>query len=171
MAAAEMQQLMWLSAFVQAFDKMIPTTEVPEWLRRLKTMKTFAKKLIEERMGCLDPVEEKKVLRRSQHTGIKVYSYDDARVDKDDYGRKVTVDLEAMLTIADAALLECFSCPQGDVVKECQFRKAFHALGLQCGAARENPAPGQCEFRYDDSVKYVNPQYERVDGITIDQLP
>lgn len=171
MASAEMQQFMWLSAFVQAMDEIIKTTDIPEWNRRFKTIRTYLKKTIAERMACMDKVEEKKVLRRAQNMGIKVYSYDDARVDKDDFGRKVTVSLEALLTIADAALLECYSCPQGDCVKDCQFRKAFHALGLNCGAARVDPAPGECEFRFDNSVKYVTPQYVRVDEPAIDQLP
>ena len=171
LAAAEMQQFMWLSAFVQAMDEMIKTTDVPEWNRRFKTIRTYLKKTIAERMDSLDKVEEKKVLRRANNMGIKVYSYDDARVDRDDYGRKVTVDFEALLTIADAALLECYSCPQGDCVKDCQFRKAFHTLGLSCGASRTNPAPGECEFRFDDTVKHVNPQYKRVNEPAIEQIP
>lgn len=163
MAYNEMQQLMWLSAFVQATEKIIATTTVPEWTRRLKTIRTHLGKLIDERMAELDPKERMKVGRRATNTGIKVYSYDDARVDKDDFGRQVTVTLEDLLTLADAALLECHSCPQGDCVKDCQYRLAFHRLGLQCGASRENPADGECEFRKDNIQYNITPQYKRVD--------
>lgn len=163
MAYNEMQQVMWLSAFVQATEKIIATTTVPEWVRRLKTIKTHLGKIIDERIAELDPKERVKVERRANNTGIKVYSYDDARVDKDDFNRQVTVTLEDLMTLADAALLECLSCPQGDCVKDCQYRLAFHRLGLQCGAYRENPAPGECEFRRDDIIYNVNPQYKRID--------
>lgn len=169
MAYNEMQQFMWLSAFVQAIDKIIETTTVPEWTRRLKTIRTHLRTLIDERKEELDPQEEQKVIRRAKNTGIKVYSYDDARVDKDDVGRKVTVAFEDLLTLADAALLECHSCPQGECVKNCQFRLAFHRLGLQCGAARENPAEGECEFRRDNLQYNISPQYKRVDEIA--QMP
>ena len=101
---------------------------------------------------------------------IKVYGYDDVRVDKSDHDRSVTVKFEDLLTLADAALLECYSCPQGDCVKNCQYRMAFHSLGLNCGAARENPADGECEFRFNNEQKHVTPQYERVDE-KIEQIP
>ena len=169
MAYNELKQLMWLSAFVQAMEVIIETTSVPEWNWRLKTIKTHLTKIIAERQAVLDPKEEQKVIRRAKNTGIKVYSYDDFRVDKDDEGRKVTVAFEDLLTLADAALLECQSCPQGDCVKDCQFRLAFHRLGLQCGASRENPAPGECEFRRDNVQYNITPQYKRVDEIA--QMP
>ena len=165
MAYNEMKQLMWLSAFVQAMDTIIETTTVTEWAWRLKTIRTHLRKIIDDRCFSLDPKEHKKVLRRAKNTGIKVYSYDDARVDREDFNRQVTVTLEDLLTLADAALLACQSCPQGDCVKDCQYRLAFHRLGLQCGAYRENPAPGECEFRKDNVQYFVTPQYKRVDEI------
>lgn len=171
MSMAELQQYMWLSAFIQATEKIIDNTTEPSWLWRLRTIRTHLRKLIDERAEAMEPAEQQKVMRRAKNMGIKVYHYDDARVDRDDIGRKVTVGLEDLLTLADAALLECYSCPQGDVVKDCQFRKAFHRLGLQCGASRENPAPGECEFRFDDTIKHVNPQYQRINEPALDQLP
>jgi hypothetical protein len=163
MAYNELKQLMWLSAFVQAMETIIETTTVPEWTWSFKTIRTHLKKIIAERQAALDPKEEQKVVRRAKNTGIKVYSYDDARVDKDDYGRQVTVTLEDLLTLADAALLECQSCPQGDCVKDCEYRLAFHRLGLQCGAYRENPAEGECEFRKDNVQYNITPQHKRMD--------
>ncbi|MBO5167671.1 MAG: hypothetical protein J6B49_01035 [Phascolarctobacterium sp.] len=169
MAYPELQQLMWLSAAVQMMDELLKNTTIPEWVRKFKTVRTYLHNIIEERQNALDSKELEKVLRRAKNTGIKVYSYDDFRVDRDDQRRQVTVAFEDLLTLADAALLECQSCPQGDCVKDCQFRLAFHRLGLQCGTSRENPAPGECEFRRDNVQYNISPQYERVDSIS--QMP
>lgn len=169
MSYPELQQLMWLSAAVQMMDELLKNTTIPEWVRKFKTIRTYLQNIIEERQEALEPMEREKVLRRAKNTGIKVYSYDDARVDRDDQRRKVTVVFEDLLTLADAALLECQSCPQGDCVKDCEYRLAFHRLGLQCGTARENPAPGECEFRRDNVQYNISPQYERVDSIS--QMP
>lgn len=170
MASAEMQQLMWLSAMVQMVERITETTKERDWLDKLKDIETLTNELIGERLLLLDEKEKKKVERRATHLAIKVYGYDDVRVDKSDHDRSVTVKFEDLLTLADAALLECYSCPQGDCVKNCQYRIAFHSLGLNCGAARENPADGECEFRFNNEQKHVTPQYERVDD-KIEQIP
>lgn len=67
--------------------------------------------------------------------------------------------------------LNCYACPQGDVVKDCPRRKMFHRLGLQVHALRENPAPGECEFRYENEQRAVTPQYQAISKEVIDQLP
>lgn len=171
MASAEMQQLMWLSAMVQMVERITETTKERDWLDKLKNIETLTNELIGERLLLLDEKEKKKVERRATHLAIKVYGYDDVRVDKSDHDRSVTVKFEDLITLADAALLECFSCPQGDFVKDCQYRKAFHSLGLTCGVARENPAKGECEWRFDNEQKNVTPQYERVKDEVIEQIP
>lgn len=171
MASAEMQQLMWLSAMVQMVERITENTKEKDWLEKLKNIETLTNELIGERLLLLDEKEKKKVERRATHLAIKVYGYDDVRVDKSDYNRSVTVSFEDLVTIADAALLECKSCPQGDVVKDCQFRKALHSLGLNCGTARENPAKGECEFRNDNKQTFVTPQYKRMEDEVFEQLP
>ena len=171
MASAEMSQIIWCSAMLQMVEKMLETTKEKEWVKRLKTIETLINKIVVERLVCLDPVEKDKVERRAKNLACKVYSYDDARVDRSDHGRKVTVMFEDLLDIADLALLECTSCPQGDVVKDCRYRKAFHKLGLTCGSSRENPKEGECEFRFDNKQVHVTPQYKRINGEVIEQLP
>ena len=171
MASAEMSQIMWCASILQMVEEMLKTTKEKEWIKRFKTIETLINKTVGERLLCLEQVERDKVERRAKNLATKVYSYDDARVDRSDHGRKVTVMFEDLLDIADLALLECKSCPQGDVVKDCRYRKAFHKLGLTCGSSRENPKAGECEFRFDNEPKHVTPQHKRVDGEVIDQLP
>lgn len=173
MASAEMKQLMWLSASVQAVEKILedPTTTNKDWRKWLKVSATYLHKVVNARLGTLDDMEVKKVLRRVQKIGIKVYSYDDARVDNDDNGRKYTISQEDFLDLVDGVSLNCYACPQGDVVKECPRRKMFHRLGLSCHALRTNPAPGECEFRYENEQRAVTPQYQATAQECIDQLP
>ena len=173
MASTELKQLMWLSAIVQALENVLsdPATTNKDWRKWLKTAASYTSKVIDARLEALDDMEKKKVSRRATSIGIKVYSYDDARVDKDDDGRKYTISQEDFLDLVDAASLNCYACPQGKVVKECPRRKMFHRLGLSCHALRDNPAPGECEFRYENEQRAVTPQYVATGQECIDQLP
>lgn len=93
MASAELNQLMWLSSVVQIMERILEdaATTDKDWRKYMKTIKSYAGKIIDARIADLDELEKKKVARRSQNIGIKVYSYDDARVDKDDNGRTYTI--------------------------------------------------------------------------------
>lgn len=173
MASTELNQLMWLSAFVQAMEKILKdeTTTDKQWRRWLKTASSYVMKVADARICDLDQKEKVKVARRIEQIGIKVYSHDDYRVDKDDQGRKYTISMEDFLDLVDAATLHCYSCPQGDVVAECPRRKMFHRLGLSCHALRTDPAPGECEWRYENSQRTITPQYKCLGKEQISQLP
>lgn len=173
MASTELNQLMWLSAFEQAMQKILedPTTTDKNWRKWLKTAGSYIDKVTNQRIADLDAKEKVKVARRILQIGIKVYSYDDHRVDKDDHGRKYTISQEDFLDLVDAAVLHCYSCPQGDVVADCPRRKMFHRLGLSCHALRTDPAPGECEWRYENSQRTVTPQYKYLKEEQIEQLP
>lgn len=173
MASSELNQLMWLSAGIQALGIILEdaSTVNKAWRRWLKTGQSYMRKVVNERMEKLDEVEKVKVVRRIHQTAIKVAHYDDFRVDKSDINRKVTISSEDFLDLVDAASLNCYGCPQGDVVKNCPRRLMFHRLGLQVHALRENPAPGECEFRYDNEQLAVTPQYKALKKELINQLP
>lgn len=170
MASNEMNEFMWLSATRQIFEKILATTKDKVWRRKIKTCDTLIKQVIEDRTECFDELELKKAYRRILGIGIKVYSYDDARVDKDDFDRKVTIAQEDFFNLVDAAFLQCRTCPQGSLVKECPRRKMFHRLGLQVYESRQQPKDGECEFRYDNEQTAVTPQYRCLDK-DIEQLP
>lgn len=173
MASTELNQLMWLSTAVQVIKKILDdeTTKNKDWRRWLSTSKTYIRKVIENRMEKLDALETEKVVRRVEKIKIKVAHYDDFRVDKSDTDRKITISSEDFLDLVDAATLNCYGCPQGDVVKDCPRRKMFHRLGLQVHAFREDPEEGECEFRYNDEQYAVTPQYKALKKELIDQLP
>lgn len=173
MASSEMNQLMWLSAAIQALGIILEdqTTVNKSWRRWLKTAQDNMQKVVDDRMDKLSDLEEPKVVRRIKQTQIKVAHYDDFRVDKSDLNRKVTISSEDFLDLVDGASLNCYGCPQGDVVKNCPRRLMFHRLGLQVHALRENPAPGECEFRYDNEQLAVTPQYKALKKELISQLP
>lgn len=171
MAAAETKEYMWLSAIVQMMDRLLETTKDKNWRRKFKTMQTMTSNIIEERWSDLEEIEKPKLARRIKTVGIKVYNYDDARVDSSDTARTKTISQDDFLELCDSSLLNCYGCSQGDLVKECPRRKLFHRIGLQVYALRENPAPGECEFRYENSVRLVTPQYKAVGDGELDILP
>ena len=145
MASTELNQLMWLSASVQALEKILKdaSTQNKSWRRWLSMAKTYTHKVINDRMSKLDPVEEVKVVRRIEKTAIKVAHYDDFRYDRSDSERLVTISQSDFLDLVD----------------------------LQVHALRENPAPGECEFRYENEQRAVTPQYKALKKELIDQLP
>lgn len=173
MASKELNELMWLSAAIQSvaliLENEVTTNKV--WRRWLATGKTYLQKVVDDRMTKLDEVEQVKVMRRVHSIKIKVGHYDDFRVDKSDFNRKVTISSEDFLDLVDGASLNCYGCPQGDVVKDCPRRKMFHRLGLQVHALREDPKPGECEFRYNNEQYAVTPQYKALKKELINQLP
>lgn len=173
MASKELNELMWLSAAIQCVALILEdaTTVNKSWRRWLSTGKTYLQKVVDDRMTKLDEVEQVKVMRRVQSIKIKVAHYDDFRVDKSDTNRKITISSEDFLDLLDGVSLNCYACPQGDVVKECPRRKMFHRLGLQVHALREDPKPGECEFRYENEQRAVTPQYKALKKELIDQLP
>lgn len=171
MGSVEMSQLMYLSAMVQMCEKIIESTQDKTWLKRLKSCKTMLEKTSAERITYLDQAEIPKVTRRCESHVVRVYSKDDARFDSSQIKRKVTIDFEDLMELADGCILNCYSCPQGDVVKKCPRRLALHRLGLQCAQSRENPKKGECEWRYEDSVRCISPQYESHEELVPEQLP
>lgn len=171
MSKPQLDEYMWLSACRQIFERILVTTEDKKWRQKIKTCDTLIDKIINERWQELSSIEQPKVWRRIEKIRIKVYSYDDYRVDREDYNRKKTISQEDFFDLVDAASLNCMGCPQGDIVKECPRRKMFHRLGLSCHTLREQPESGECEFRGDNEQYAVTPQYKRLDKELIEQLP
>ncbi len=171
MASAETQQLMWISAMRQMLEIIIETTQDKAWLRKFKTCDTYLKTIIDERLNDLEKMECEKFMRRIKNIHIKVAATDDFRVEKDDWEKACTIRKDDLFELVDIALHHCFLCKQGDLVKDCPRRKLLHRLGMNVHAARENPAPGECEFRHDNEVRAVNPQHERMEEELICHLP
>lgn len=171
MGSVEMSEFLYLSAMVQMCETIIESTQDKKWLQRLKSCKTLLGKIIAERTAYLSEEEMPKVLRRSVSHVIRVYTKDDARFDSSQIKRKVTIDFEDLMTLVDGCILNCYLCPQGDLVKKCPRRLALHRLGLQCAQSRQDPKKGECEWRYEDSIQAISPQYKSDVDLVPEQLP
>ena len=74
--------------------------------------------------------------------------------------RTVEIDSEDLWNLADFALTECMTCPQGECVKPCEMRDLYHRCGLE--PTRFDVKEGECEFRADNEVKAVSVQHRRI---------
>lgn len=171
MGSVEMSELLYLSAMVQMCETIIESTQDKKWLQRLRSCKTMFEKTAAERISYLSEEELPKVDRRARSHVIRTYTKDDARFDSSQIKRKVTIDFEDLMTLADGCILNCYLCPQGDLVKKCPRRLALHRLGLQCAQSRQDPKKGECEWRYENSIQAISPQYKSETDLVPEQLP
>lgn len=171
MAKNEMMEYVRLASMLGFLDSLLETTEDKDWRRRIKTASTLLTKIIDERWVDMEKMEQNKAARRIKTLGVKVYSYDDYKADSDDEGRKVTITQDDFFDLVDASWLNCYGCPQGELVKNCPRRKLFHRLGLQVHQSRQNPAEGECEWRYNNEQYAVTPQYRAIEQELIHQMP
>lgn len=171
MGSVEMSELLYLSAMVQMCETIIDSTQDKKWLQRLRSCKTMFEKTTAERISYLSEEELPKVDRRARSHVIRACTKDDARFDSSLIKRKITIDFEDLMTLADGCILNCYLCPQGDLVKKCPRRLALHRLGLQCAQSRQDPKKGECEWRYEDSIQAISPQYKSDIDLVPEQLP
>ena len=171
MGSVEMSELLYLSAMVQMCETIIDSTQDKKWLQRLRSCKTMFEKTTAERISYLSEEELPTVDRRARSHVIRACTKDDARFDSSLIKRKITIDFEDLMTLADGCILNCYLCPQGDLVKKCPRRLALHRLGLQCAQSRQDPKKGECEWRYEDSIQAISPQYKSEIDLVPEQLP
>lgn len=138
-------------------------TPEKDWRQKLKTMSTYAKKILDERLAVLDKKQLETVSRRKDHTELVLYTSDQRRLNSkndDKIEESITIGTEDLYDVVDMALLSCMKCPQGDVCRTCNMREVFHRIGVP--PVRTNPEEGECEFRTDNEIKCVTPQYKRI---------
>lgn len=169
-SATELQEFLKLGAVADLCEVMLTTTTDKEWLKRLRTANTHLHTLVNERVACLDLKQIRSLLRRKEHTAIRLYTSDEVRIDDEKYKvgvpyEKVTMDIEDLQDMAELALCACQACPQGELVPTCKFRRTMHNLGFP--VARDEIGKTQCEFRSDDEVRCVPPHviYQEIDVI------
>ena len=159
-SATELQEFLKLGAVADLCEVMLTTTTDKEWLKRLRTANTHLHTLVNERVACLDPKQIKSLLRRKEHTAIRLYTSDEVRIDDEKYKvgvpyEKVTMDIEDLQDMAELALCACQACPQGQCVEKCKFRETMHRLGIP--VARDCITKWECEFRSDNEVRHIAP--------------
>ena len=120
-------------------------TAVQEWRRKLRTAATLCSQVVDERIGCI--TEPKHVLALARkHKELEVCMVRRNRPKKPAENGFIQMSEDDANTILELALCACLSCKQGEVVKDCRFRKALHSVG--CPVAKDDVGAGECEFLY-----------------------
>ena len=134
------------------------TPKEKEWAKRMAIAATNLGKVVDERLECLDEAQVITVQRRWKNSDIRLYTVDQLRVE----GRTKpeaedrTISYEDWCYLGELALLHCEMCPQGQYVKDCEYRKMFHRVGIPVG--REEVKDGECEFCVDNHMHIILPQ-------------
>lgn len=135
-------------------------TPEKDWRQKLRTISTYADRILKERLEPLDKKQLVAVSRRKEHTELVLYTSDQRRLNNsndDKIEEEVTISTDDLYDMVDLALLSCRKCPQGEVCAKCQFREVYHRIGVP--PLRTNPADGECEFRSDNVPESITPQY------------
>ena len=145
-------------AIAEQTKKTAKTPQEKNWAKRLAIAATHLGKVVDERMACLDYEQAKTVDRRWKNSEVRLYTVDQMRVEDREKpeAEDRTISYDDWCKIGEMALLHCDLCPQGCYVETCEYRKAFHRIGLPVG--REEVKDGQCEFRVDDYIHVLLPQ-------------
>ena len=150
-----------IEAAAEQTKKCAKTPKEKEWAKRMKTAATHAGKVVDERMACLDYEQAKTVDRRWKHSEVRLYTSDQLRVEERTKPEKedVTICYDDWCNLGELALLHCDMCPQGEYVKNCEYRKTFHRVGIPVG--REEVKDGECEFCVDNHMQIILPQGQK----------
>lgn len=160
MGKEELMNFLKISALAGEVEDAIKYCKEKDWRRKLKTIVTYVDNIQSERLQALDKEQAATIERRFEHNKILFNTSDKYRIAQKDFGKpeeEITVNTEDLYDIVDMALLSCMKCPQGDICATCNIRKILHTWGIP--VIRTNPAAGECEFRSDNDIKCVTPQY------------
>ena len=138
--------------------KNAKTDKEKDWAKRMAIAATNLSKVTDERLECLDKDQVKTVKRRRENSDLRLYTVDQLRVEDrtKPAAEDRTICYDDWCLVGEMALLHCDMCPQGEHVKNCEYRKAFHRIGFPVG--RTKVKDGQCEFRVDDYMHIILPQ-------------
>ncbi len=144
-------------AIAEQTKKTAKTPQEKDWAKRLAIAATHLGKVTDERMACLDPDQAKTVDRRWKNSEVRMYTSDQMRLEDTlpEAREPVTISYDDWCRLGEMALLHCDMCPQGEYVKNCEYRKMYHRVGIPVG--RENVKEGECEFCVDNHMQIILP--------------
>lgn len=137
-------------------------TEDKVWHRKLKTVETYLTNILNERISYLGEKQVLSVKRKWETCKLQFENpstFFGTEKEKK-ANRTVEIDLEDLYNLADFALTECMTCPQGKVVQNCEMRELYHRCNLE--PTRFDVKEGECEFRFDNEVKAVSIEHRRL---------
>lgn len=133
------------------------------WKSRLEDVSKVVFGLFDERISFVSQDQLPTLQRKFDTSKIVLMSYDRRRIEKkkDETAiYELTISYDDLYSILDMALLTCYKCSQGERVEKCPFRKLLHRLSIPI--TREEVKPGECEFRADNEIKCVDPDYKQI---------
>ena len=143
MSKAELQSFMFVGCMAGQLKEIAKVTKEKDWLQKIKTAATYLCRITDERAACLELEQLLSVDRRRKNTRVVMLTEDAERY-REPQKELVTVDLDDLETLAEAALTSCANeCTDGRI-DPCALRKAYHRLGI--APAVDDPQPGCCEF-------------------------
>lgn len=159
-AKEELWDVLKLGVFASECEAIADRTPEKDWRQKLRTMKSYAMKIFDQRLKELDERQRVTMLRRYKHTSIKFYSSDQNRIRCKEDGKPEThfnIAHSDFFDVLDLAAMNCKACPQGECIKECYYREVYHRLGVPVN--RDNPGEGECEFGYGEVGKPDEPKH------------
>lgn len=162
MKSSELIEWMKLACLVGELDACAEETKKGTWRSWLKCARGMIWKVIDERGSMLDAKQWKSVIRRRQHSKIKMITSDEDRVPgQSDTQEHVTVAYEDLIDLTDLALNSCAACPQGECVKDCFYAKVMFRLGLP--VCRDDVKDGECPFSWlpVGETRQIQPKNQR----------
>ena len=132
------------------------TPKEKRWAKDMRMSATLLQKITDERIAVLDREQLESVARRNKNSTMVMETSHNLRTGKGRIDDRITIDYDDLALIAELALMGCNACPQGKYVKDCEYRKMYHRLGIPVG--REEVCEGECEFMTSNKPKILLPQ-------------
>ncbi len=160
--SAEFDELLALQAFANHCGQIAKNCADPQWRKWLKTADSFITKVIEDRVLAMDRDQRKGLERRVYHSDVLVVQKNLVCLNENTK-QQITLDWEDFMDILDLSMNACYGCPQGESVKSCKFKDIFLKLGLP--VTRENPADGECPYRFDNEMRWIDPEGKEIKNV------
>lgn len=159
------EMLDWIKVAILAGEAEAIAARTPEkdWRKKLNCIATYATKIVDERLAAVDTKQLPALARRKDHSEFVMLTSDQRRLNKHQDGKPeaaINVATDDLYDVVDMALLSCMKCPQGECVAGCRMRGVYHNLGVP--PIRTDPQTGECEFRLDNEIQCITPQYQKI---------
>lgn len=153
--SAEFDELLALQAFANHCGQIAKNCDDPQWRKWLKSADSLVTKIIQSRVDAMDPNQYAGLKRRVLHSDVLVVQKNLVCI-KENSKQQITLDWEDFMDILDLAMNACYGCKQNEYVNSCKFKEIFLKLGVP--VARENPANGECPYRSDNEMRWIDPE-------------
>lgn len=152
------EQMVLISAMGRQCEKFATNCPEKDWTKKFKTVSSYMKSILRQKYDSIQRSDKAALLRRAEHTVVKFMTSDEYKMPKNQQGaaeEKIVLTVDDYYDLMELACQHCLLCSQGENVKKCKWRKMWHKHGTP--VARENPKAGECEYRWDNEIRFVDP--------------